>query len=76
MGVTHFRGTSVSTSSHPTPQPVLPGPEAASPLFEQKSAAIWQKHKIPLLFRYILDFSEYLLLTLKENFSYILKLLT
>jgi hypothetical protein len=60
---------------------VLPGPEAASPPIEQKSAAIWQKHtansnfnKIPLtvLFRDILHFSVYLLLTQKENCSYIL----
>jgi hypothetical protein len=39
---------------------VLPDPEAASPLIEQKITAIWRKHaaisnfsKIPLLFRYI-----------------------
>jgi hypothetical protein len=42
---------------------VLPGPEAASPLIEQKNTAIWRKHtaisnlsKIPLLFRYFLSF--------------------
>jgi hypothetical protein len=57
---------------------VLPGPGAASPPIEQKSAAIWQKHtansnvnKIPLLFHYILDFSAYLLLSQKKNFSFI-----
>jgi hypothetical protein len=38
---------------------VLPGPEAASPLIEQKTTAIWRKHtaisnlsKIPLFFCY------------------------
>jgi hypothetical protein len=45
-------------------QTVLPGPDAASPPIEQKSATIWQKHtantnfnKIQLPFRYFLVFS-------------------
>jgi hypothetical protein len=42
---------------------VLPGPEAAFPIIDQKTTAIWQKHtaisnlsKIPLCFRYFLSF--------------------
>jgi hypothetical protein len=42
---------------------VLPGPEAASSLIEQKTTAIWPKYtaisnlsKIPQLFRYFLSF--------------------
>jgi hypothetical protein len=55
---------------------VLPCPEAASPQIEQKSAANSYFNKIPLRFRYILDFSVYLLLTQIEIFSYILTVLT
>jgi hypothetical protein len=57
--------------------PVLPGPEAASPPIQQKSAAIWRKltaiskfSKIPLLFRYFWPFRIDFHLNQMPNFRF------